>query len=98
MLLGALIVVGVLAPWVARDLNGYMRMFLEPWRRLTVTALHISEVGDTVVAEVSQQGEGRLSGASTGFLYFQLWTFRGEVVVRLENIMTREEALAAVRR
>jgi flagellar biosynthetic protein FlhB len=29
MLIGALIVVGVLAPWVARDLSGYMRTFLE---------------------------------------------------------------------
>ena len=76
---------------------GYMRGFLEPWENLTVTGLELSEFGDTVMAEVEQQGRGKLSGADTGFRYFQLWTFRGGTVTRLENLMTRDEALAAVR-
>jgi len=75
---------------------GYMRGFLEPWENLTITALEFSVFGDTVVVEVQQQGKGRLSGADTGFSYFQLWTFRGETLTRLENLMTREEAMAAV--
>ena len=74
----------------------YMRNFLEPWENLTITALEFSVFGDTVVVEVRQQGKGRLSGADTGFNYFQIWTFRGETLTRLENLMTREEAMAAV--
>jgi len=74
----------------------YMRGFLEPWENLTITALELSEFGDTVVVEVQQQGKGRRSGAATGFRYFQLWTFRGGKLMRLENLMTRDEAMAAV--
>ena len=77
---------------------GYMRGFLEPWENLTITALEFSVFGDTVIVEVQQQGKGRLSGADTGFSYFQLWTFRDKTLVRLENLMTRQEAMEAVGR
>jgi ketosteroid isomerase-like protein len=74
----------------------YMKQFLEPWDRLTVKAVSLAEFGDSVVAEVEQRGEGRMSGAVTGFTYFQVWTFRGPTLVRLENLMTRAEAMKAV--
>ena len=78
------------------ELERYMRGFLEPWEQLTVTCLELSAVGDTVVAEVHQSGKGELSGAVTGFRYFQLWTFRGGTALRLQNVMSRAEADAAV--
>lgn len=80
----------------AKDVARYMRGFLEPWEELTVECLELTEIGDTVVAEVKQEGRGTLSGALTGFSYFQVWTFRGGTLVRLENLMHREQADAAV--
>ena len=79
-----------------KALEDYMRQFLEPWDRLTVSLRSLSQFGDTIVAEVEQQGAGRFSGALTGFTYFQVWTFRGGTLMRLENLMTRDDAMAAV--
>jgi ketosteroid isomerase-like protein len=73
----------------------YMRGFLEPWSHITIVALEMTPVGDTVVAEVRQRGTGDASGADTGFDYFQLWTFRGEKVIRFETFRERSEAFAA---
>ena len=79
-----------------QQMDRYMRTFLEPWVRLTMSCLSIEAAGDTVLAEVRQEGQGARSGATTGFTYFQLWTFRGETLMRLEAIMHRAEALAAL--
>ena len=78
------------------DVARYMRGFLEPWEELTVECLELTELSDTVVAEVRQDGRGELSGASTGFSYFQVWTFRAATLMRLENFVRREQADAAV--
>ena len=73
----------------------YTRGFLEPWSHITISALEMTPAGDSVVVEVRQRGMGEASGADTGFDYFQLWTFRGEKVIRLENIRERSDAFAA---
>lgn len=74
----------------------YMRGFLEPWTRLTITAEETIRAGDSVVVAVRQSGVGSGSGAATEFRYFQVWTFRGGRVVRLENFRERDEAMAAI--
>jgi ketosteroid isomerase-like protein len=79
-----------------KEVERYMRNFLEPWERLTITLLELTEIGDTVVAEVRQDGTGELSGAVTGFTYFQVWTFRAGALMRLENFMRREQANEAL--
>jgi ketosteroid isomerase-like protein len=79
-------------------LSRYMKAFLEPWNRITIACTGLTEYGDTILAEVDQEGTGGRSGARTGFSYFQVWTFRGDTVVRMENIMEREDALAAAGR
>lgn len=48
-----------------------------------------------MLVEVRQDGVGADSGAQVGFNYFQLWTFRGDEVVRIESILREDEALAA---
>jgi ketosteroid isomerase-like protein len=58
--------------------------------------LELTEAGDTVVAEVEQSGAGERSGAMTSFTYFQVWTFRGGTLVRLENIMDRAQVREAL--
>ena len=74
----------------------YMRGFLEPWSRITIEAEELIEAGDSIVAAVCQRGAGTSSGAVTEFRYFQVWTFRGPVAIRLETVREREDALALV--
>lgn len=78
----------------AEGMTGYMRGFLEPWSKLTIEATEILPAGDTVFAAVTQRAEGSSSGASAEFSYFQLWTFRGDRLIRLEAIRERGDALA----
>jgi ketosteroid isomerase-like protein len=72
--------------------GGYMTGFLEPWDRLTIHATSMEEIGDTVFVAVAQKGMGRESGVPADLAYVQLWTFRGDKVVRLEVV--RDEARA----
>jgi len=74
---------------------GYMRGFLESWTRITIEAEELVPAGDTIIARIVQRGVGDASGAETEFRYFQLWTFRGDRVIRLENMRERDEAFAA---
>ena len=73
----------------------YTRGLLEPWTRFTIEAEEIADAGDSVVVAVLQRGVGDESGAATEFRYFQVWSFRGPKVIRLENIRERAEALEA---
>jgi ketosteroid isomerase-like protein len=73
----------------------YMRGFLEPWSRITIEAEDITDAGDSVVVAVRQAGVGEESGAATELRYFQVWSFRGRKVIRLENFRERAEALEA---
>ncbi len=71
----------------------YMHGVLEPWTRFTIEAGEIREAGDSIFAAVCQRGVGTSSGAPAEFRYFQVWTFRGGKVIRLEGIRDRAEAL-----
>jgi ketosteroid isomerase-like protein len=73
----------------------YTRGFLEPWERITLEAEEFVEAGDGVIAAVRQQGVGRESGIPTELRYFQVWSFRGPKVIRLENFRERAKALEA---
>jgi ketosteroid isomerase-like protein len=76
-------------------MNRYMRTFLEAWEQVTIEADELTGVGDCVVAEVTQRGVGRGSAAETEFAYFQVWTFRGESVIRIDVIRERDDAFRA---
>jgi ketosteroid isomerase-like protein len=77
-------------------LRDYMRAFLEAWERVTIEAEEILGAGDSVVAKVVQRAVGRESGVEPAeFEYFQIWSFRGGKVIRLEVVRDREEALEA---
>jgi hypothetical protein len=49
-----------------------------------------------VFVKVRQSGIGRGSGVPVETAYFQLWTFRGSRVIRLESILSEKQALEAV--
>jgi ketosteroid isomerase-like protein len=78
------------------EVREYMRGFLEPWVRITIEAEELTEAGDSVVARVLQSGAGTGSGVRTEFRYFQVWTFRGDRVIRFETFRERDDALRAV--
>ena len=70
----------------APDFEADYSRALGPWRA----------VDGTVLAQIVQHGKGRASGIEGDNRYFQLFTFRGQKIVRMESIMDEAEALEAV--
>ena len=69
--------------------------FLADFEGAAITGEEFLDAGDTVVVRVNQQATGAGSGAAVGMRYYQLWTFRGSSVIRIESIREREDALEA---
>jgi ketosteroid isomerase-like protein len=83
--------------FVGREgVRAYMTSFLDAWDSLTIAAESVEGTGDSVFVKVRQSGIGRGSGVPVETAYFQLWTFRGSRVIRLESILSEKEALEAV--
>jgi ketosteroid isomerase-like protein len=78
------------------EIAEYTREFLEPWTRIAIEAAEITDAGESVIAAVRQHGVGGTSGAATEFRYYQVWSFRGRKVIRLENFRKRSEILEAM--
>jgi len=78
-----------------RAVAEYMGLFLEQWDRLIIQAERFQTVGDTVLVRAVMHGSGKASGATTEVRYFQLFTFRGTKIVRIESILDEAEALKA---
>jgi ketosteroid isomerase-like protein len=73
----------------------YMRRFLDNWESYAVEARHLQAVGDVVMADAVQRGEGKASRIEMEQEFFMLFTFRGGKVVRIESILDRDQALEA---
>jgi ketosteroid isomerase-like protein len=72
----------------------YMReIFLPEWEDLVIAGDEFVDAGDSVVVHVHQHGTGRQSRAFGELRYFQVWTFRGTSVIRIESVMERADAL-----
>jgi ketosteroid isomerase-like protein len=74
----------------------YTRDLLASWADFAMEAEDFFDAGDSVVVQIRQRGVGRSSGAVTELRYFQVWTFRGDAIIRIESILEREQALEAV--
>ena len=74
---------------------GYMRDFLAEWDGFVIVSEEFVDAGDSVVACVDQRATGRESGTPVHAEYFQVWTFRGPSVIRIESVAERAEALEA---
>jgi ketosteroid isomerase-like protein len=68
-------------------------VFLPEWEGLVIAGDEFLDAGDSVVVGVDQRGTGRQSGARGQLRYFQVWTFRGTSVIRIESVMERADAL-----
>ena len=73
----------------------YMSHFLASWESLTISAESFRDTEDTVLVNVRQNGVGRGSGVPVELRYFQVWTFRGDKVVRLDVILSEQSAFEA---
>ncbi len=78
------------------SLRDYTLGLLTAWKDFTITAEEFIEAESSVVVAVRQRGIGQESGTPAELPYFQVWTFRGRAVIRLESVREREEALEAV--
>jgi ketosteroid isomerase-like protein len=79
------------------EIRRYMRDdFLADFTNATIVGEEFLDAGDSVVVRVSQQATGPESGAPVAMRYYQVWTFRGKSVIRIESIMARGDALEAV--
>jgi uncharacterized protein len=83
--------------YVGRDeVRAYMRRFLEDWTDAVIEAEDFIGEGDSVAVAVHQRATGSGSGAPVDLHYWHVWTLRGGVVIRIESIKTRAEALEAI--
>jgi ketosteroid isomerase-like protein len=80
-----------------KEIGRYMREdFLLDFAEARIVGEEFIEAGDSVVVRVHQQATGPGSGAPVEMRYYQVWTFRGPSVVRIESVMQRDDALEAV--
>ena len=78
------------------EIRRYMREdFLADLDGVVILGEEFLDAGDSVIVRVNQQATGTGSGATVGMRYYQVWTFRGRAVIRLENVRERDEALEA---
>ena len=85
-------------PHYGRDaIRDYTRNdFLRDWADATISGDEFIDAGDSVLVRVEQRASGARSGIPVRMSYYQAWTFRGDRVIRIESIMERADALAAV--
>jgi ketosteroid isomerase-like protein len=70
--------------------------FLADFQGVEIGGEEFLDAGDSVVVRVHQRATGTESGAPVEMRYYQVWTFRGRSVIRIESISERAEALEAV--
>jgi uncharacterized protein len=78
------------------EIRKYMREdFLADFEDASIAGEEFLDAGDMVVVRVAQRAIGPESRAPLAMSYYQVWTFRGSSVVRIESIRERSDALEA---
>jgi ketosteroid isomerase-like protein len=77
------------------EIRRYMRSFLRDWNEIAIEGREFIGAGDSVIVGVHQHAAGKGSGAPVSMDYFQIWTFRGASVIRIESVRERRQALEA---
>ena len=70
--------------------------YLDAWEELRNEAERFIDLGDRVLVLDRQTGRGRRSGAVLDHELAQVFTVRGEAIVRWQSYWHRSEALEAV--
>jgi hypothetical protein len=71
------------------------RRYWGAWTEYRVEAEELIDVGASVFVLLRETGRGKSSGAPVERAHPQLWTFRGERIIRWDSFGSREEALKA---
>jgi ketosteroid isomerase-like protein len=78
------------------EIRKYMRDdFLADLEGASIAGEEFLDAGNSVVVRVNQSATGAGSGAPVAMRYYQVWTFRGRSVIRIESIREREDAMLA---
>ena len=73
----------------------YMLRFLAQWEHYAIDAERYEEAGDTILVYIRQRGTGKGSGVESEIRTHTLFTFRGDRIIRIENVIDEGEALKA---
>jgi hypothetical protein len=71
------------------------RHYWGTWTDYRVDAEELVVAGPSVVVVLREHGKGKSSGIPVDRLNPQLWTFRGDRIIRWESFKTRAEAVSA---
>jgi ketosteroid isomerase-like protein len=71
------------------------RHYWGTWDAYHVEAEELLDAGPSVVVILRERGRGKGSGAPFERQHPQLWTFRGDRIIRWESFQTRADALEA---
>jgi ketosteroid isomerase-like protein len=71
------------------------RRYWGTWADYSVEIEELIDAGPSVIIVSRERGKGRSSGVPVDRLNPQLWTFRGDRIIRWESFETRAEALLA---
>jgi ketosteroid isomerase-like protein len=71
------------------------RHYWGAWDDYTVEAEELIDAGASVVVILHERGRGKNSGAPFHTPHPQLWTFRGDRIIRWDSFGTRADALEA---
>jgi ketosteroid isomerase-like protein len=81
--------------YTGQEADRYRQGWLDSFEGLKMEALALIDAGDRVVAEVVQRGRPRGADVVVEGRWWQVITFRGDEVIRIENFTERAEAFAA---
>jgi ketosteroid isomerase-like protein len=80
--------------------DGYLRLWrywLDAFEDIRWDPEEILDLGDKLLVTTQQRGHGSGSGVAVSKPVFQLFTFRGGMVIRQEDFLDRSQALQAAR-
>lgn len=84
---------------VYRGHDGYRRfwrLWLDAFQDIRWEPEEIFDFGERTLVTTRQSGRGASSGVAVSELVFQLFTFRRGLVIRQEDFLDRDDALAAL--
>jgi ketosteroid isomerase-like protein len=73
----------------------YMERWETEWEELSTVPEQFIDAGDRVVVAVHFTGRGRESGIAVDAVLWEVYTLRGDKIVRMDEFSDRSEALKA---
>jgi ketosteroid isomerase-like protein len=73
----------------------FMRDWLDTWEEWRLDVEDVVDAGEDVVALLRQRATAKGSGARVEMALAAVWTFRGDLAIRMRMYASHEEALAA---